>query len=152
SFPSLASVPGNIDAALIVTPAEAVINVVRECSGKGVKIAVVYSSGFREIGAAGAERESRLRDAASKSGLRLVGPNTIGAIRPYSKLQAEFTANTVTLEPGNAGLATQSGAIGASLMDMAHDAGLRLSGWISTGNEADLEMADAIDYFVKDDQ
>ena len=113
---------------------------------------MVYSSGFKEIGAIGADRELRLKDAAAKSGLRLVGPNMIGVVRPYSKLQAEFTSYTGTLEPGNAGLATQSGAIGASMMDIGLGADLKLSGWISVGNEADLDIADAIDYFVNDDQ
>ena len=153
SFPSIADVPNQtVDAALIVVPAEAVMKVVEDCGKKGVKVAVVCASGFRETGTMGAERESRLREAAQGAGVRLLGPNMMGVMRPDRKLYAEFTNNVEKVGTSNIGIVTQSGALGASLIDRCHEMDLGLSAWISTGNETDLDVADAMDYFVKDDQ
>lgn len=152
-FPSVADIPDKmVDAALIIVPAEAAVKVMQDCASKGVKVAAVYASGFRELGGAGADRELQLREAARSGGVRFMGPNMIGFMRPSCKLYAEFTNNVDPLRSADVGIATQSGALGAGLIDSMLDLGMGLSSWISTGNEADLDMADAIDYFVHDEQ
>ncbi|MGI0092439.1 MAG: acetate--CoA ligase family protein [Nitrososphaerales archaeon] len=153
AFPSIASVPFEIDAALIVIPAENSVDVVRECARKGVKFVAVYASGFGEKDATGEERQNRLANAIEGStigNMRLVGPNILGLICPSTKLYAEFTSYQGEMKPGNVGFVTQSGGIGSSLVTESVDRGLDISALISTGNEADLDVADAIDYYVKD--
>lgn len=152
-FPSVGDIPDQtVDAALIVIPAESSVKAMQDCARKGVKVVAVYASGFRELGGAGADRELQLREAALSGGVRFMGPNMIGFMRPERKLYAEFTNNEDPLGVADIGIATQSGALGAGLIDTMLDLGLGLSSWISTGNEADLDMADAIDYFVHDEQ
>lgn len=152
SFPSISQVPFEIDAALLVVSSESSVRVMEECSEKKVKFAAVYSTGFKEIDDVGVERENRLLEAARNGGVRFVGPNILGLIRPKSKLFAEFTSYEGEISLGAVGFAAQSGGLGSSLVTEGVDRGLGVSALISTGNEADLDMTDAIDYFSKDSE
>lgn len=153
SFRSLSEVPGEVDLALIVLRADSAVKAIHDCSTKKVKTAIVYSSGFSELGdKQGTELQEELSLTASKGGVRILGPNTIGVLNPSSKLYAHFVVfpEETALLPGNVGFITQSGALGGALVMRAIDSGISVSSWISTGNEADLDLADAMDYFVRD--
>src|SRR5438067_9195580 len=113
-YPSLAAVPEAVDLAVIVTPAQTVPGVVRECAGRGTKAAIVISAGFSELGAEGKRLQAEVRELA-RGKLRLVGPNCLGIIHPPSRLNASFAAAMPRL--GSVALLSQSGAILTSILD-----------------------------------
>ncbi|MGB3437090.1 acetate--CoA ligase family protein, partial [Achromobacter sp.] len=117
-----------------------------------VGAAVVFTSGFSETGAEGAAQQERLCAIARERGIRLLGPNCLGFMNVRRKVYATFSpapANGV-VAPGGIGMVSQSGAFGAYAYSMARDRGLGLSHWISTGNEADIDVADCIEWLARD--
>lgn len=152
SYKSISEIEQQVDLAIIGVPAEAAITVMQECAQNKVKTAIVLSSGFAESGVSGTERQHRLLDAARKGGVRLVGPNTVGILHPISKLYANFStfAETTDIAAGNVGFVTQSGALGAALVSRAFESGVKVSAWVSTGNEADIDWTDVVDFYISD--
>ncbi len=150
-YPSVKEVPGDIDLACLVVPAKACINVMRDCAEKGVKAAVVFSSGFAEAG------HEKLQDdllaMARRGGIRFVGPNTAGIVNVRDHLVASISMSC-EMKPfreGEIAFITQSGALGGSMLSRGMDQGVGFSHWVSSGNEGDLDTADYIDYLVGED-
>jgi len=148
AFRSIADVPGPIDLAVIATPASTVPDVVKECGDAGVRGAIVISSGFREIGAAGAELEARILAQAQHSGVRVVGPNCIGIIVPGIGLNATFAAGTAL--PGNVGFVSQSGALCTAVLDWSVTRNVGFSSFVSAGSMVDIGWHDYLDFFSDD--
>src|ERR1051325_4615256 len=90
AYPSIGAVPGPVDLAVIITPANTVPAVVRECGASGVRGVVVISAGFRETGPEGAELERQVVAEAQRAGIRLIGPNCLGVMCPITGLNATF--------------------------------------------------------------
>ena len=151
-YPSLAKVPGEIDVVLIGLPAEGVLGALRECAARGVKSALVFASGFAEVGGEGVKMQEDLRDFAQQSGIALCGPNCQGVINLSEGAAASFTLalERHPLRTGKSAFITQSGALGGALFTTAQEMGLGFSYWVSTGNEAVLESADYMHYMVQD--
>lgn len=158
SHPSIAAVPGEVDLAVIVIPAEGVIAAARECAEKGVRGLLVLSAGFAESGPLGAERERELLGVCRDAGMRLVGPNCLGVLNtapdsslntaPDSSLNATFAP---TPPPsGNVGFVSQSGALGLALTEFAAERGLGVSSFASVGNRADITANDLIEFWEGD--
>ena len=97
TYPSLADAPGKVDLAVVVTPAVTVPGVIRECGAAGVGGAVIISAGFKEVGAAGAQLEQEALAEARRGKVRLIGPNCLGVMNPFAKLNATF-AQSMALE------------------------------------------------------
>jgi acetyltransferase len=149
--PALATirdVPGSVDLAVIAVPADLVPGVVAECAGAGVHAAVIISAGFRETGAAGTALEHRILELARPSRMRIVGPNCFGVMRPSFGLNATFAADMA--KPGSVGFVSQSGALGASILDWAVDKGVGFSCFASVGSMLDVGWGDLI-YYLGDD-
>jgi len=122
---------------VIVVAAKYVVGVVKQCAQIGVKAVVIVSSGFKESGPEGAEREKSLLQTAKSAGMRIIGPNCIGLMVPGSKLNASFGG---ALPPeGAIGYFSQSGSLLAAIVDMARETGLGFSKLISIGNKADVD-------------
>jgi acyl-CoA synthetase (NDP forming) len=151
-YPSLAQVPGEIDAVVVGLPAESVLDAVKECAERKVHSVIVFASGFAEIGGKGEEMEAELRDLARRSGLILCGPNCQGVVNLHEGATLSFTPalERKQLLAGKIAFVTQSGAMGGSLFSNAMQLGIGFSYWISSGNEAALESADYIRYLVED--
>jgi acyl-CoA synthetase (NDP forming) len=152
-YPSLAEVPGQVDLALVVVPAAAAPAVLHDCGTAGVRAAVVYASGFAETGEQGRLLQDRMVLTARANGIRLLGPNCMGMVYQPSGLAASFTAS---LRPGmrlgqGAAYVGQSGAIGGALLGMAEERGFGLTAWFSTGNEADLGVAELTETLIEQD-
>ncbi|MDG6904888.1 MAG: acetate--CoA ligase family protein [Nitrososphaerota archaeon] len=154
TFKSIREIAHGIDAAILGVPVDASISVMEDCAANHVKTAIVISGGFAESGGEGIEKQAKLLEIARRGGVRLIGPNTVGVLRPSAKLYANFStfAEKTDINSGNVGFVTQSGALGAALVSRAADAGVKISSWVSTGNEADLDWIDVVDYYVNDDQ
>ncbi|GAA0627970.1 acetate--CoA ligase family protein [Sporichthya brevicatena] len=140
----LAAVPGPVDLVLCLTPAENVVATVEAAGAVGAAAVVVFASGFAEVGADGAALQADLVAAARAAGVRVIGPNCQGLFVARSRLFATFSAAAARpLETGS-GIAYvgQSGAVGGSLLDLAAARGLDLSAWVSTGNQADVDLTE----------
>jgi acyl-CoA synthetase (NDP forming)/GNAT superfamily N-acetyltransferase len=150
AYRSVLVIPGPVDLAIVVLPAEATIAAVRECAAKGVRSVVVLSPGFAEAGPDGAARQRELVAACRDAGMRLVGPNAMGVINlePGVRLNATFSP-TLPVD-GHVGFLSQSGALGIAIIEHANRLGLGLSSFISIGNKADLSGNDFLQYWEGD--
>jgi acyl-CoA synthetase (NDP forming) len=148
--PRIADLPEAPDVGLVLLGAEPAITAVRELAERGAKAAIVLAGGFAEIDAAGAERQARLLEAAS--GMRLLGPNTIGLVNvvDHTALSASGALELDSLTPGRVAIISQSGGMLGALLSRGASRGLGFSRLISTGNEANLDVCDAIDYLLDD--
>jgi acetyltransferase len=153
-YRTISDVPGRIDCALIAVPEKHVLSVLNECADSDVGAAVVFSSGFAEMGSSGKEAQDRIKSLARTRNLRVCGPNCIGLINFYSRTVLSFSQllESDTLIPGNIGFISQSGALGGSLVNRAQDKNIGLSYFISGGNEADLDVSDYIKHLVLHDE
>jgi acyl-CoA synthetase (NDP forming) len=151
-FPDIASVPDPCDVALIAVPAKAVPSAIVECGKRGIAFAVVLSAGFREV-RGGDEMQRQLDGAIVSSGVRVVGPNCQGLLNVARDVYCGFGAPFQYRHPnaGGVALVTQSGGFGYAVLGLAEAAGIRFNCVVSTGNEADVDTLDLIDYLLDRD-
>jgi acetyltransferase len=149
-YPSVADIPEDVDLALIAVPAKASVAVMKDCGKKGVKTAIVLASGFAEAGAP--ELEAELIAAAQDGGVRFCGPNTNGMISIAGDMVCctSMVCSMERFNKGSVAFLTQSGAVGGSMLGIGTEEQGGFSHWISVGNEADLQVADYLDYLVDD--
>lgn len=152
-YSSVSDIPFPIDCALIAVPGKYVLSVLSECADSDVGSAVIFSSGFAEMGRSGKEAQNKIKELARTKNLRVCGPNCIGLINFNSHTALSFSQllEIDTLIPGNIGFISQSGALGGSLVNRAQDKNIGLSYFISSGNEADLDISDYIKHLVLHD-
>jgi acetyltransferase len=153
-YPAISDVPFSIDCALIAVPGKQVLPVLHECADSKVKSAVIFSSGFAEMGTSGSEAQNQIKELSRKSKLSVCGPNCIGLINFNNRIALSFSQllEIDNLIPGNIGFISQSGALGGSLVNRALDNSIGLSYFISSGNEADLDVSDYIKHLVLHDE
>ncbi len=150
AFPSLAALGKPVDLAVITTPAATVPAIIEACGEHGVKAAVILSAGFREVGAEGRKLEQAVVENARRYGLRFVGPNCLGIMRPLQGLNVTF--NKGVARPGRLALVSQSGALCTAILDWAEPNAIGFSSVISTGISADIDFGEILDYLVADPQ
>jgi acyl-CoA synthetase (NDP forming) len=152
AYPSLAAIPEPVDLAIVVVPAERVLEALEQAADKGARAAIVFSSGFAEVGEAGRRAQLRIRELARRTGLRVVGPNCQGFAHLPSRLIATFASPFLDerLATGPIAMVSQSGAMAGMLYEMARAAGLGFNYWVSTGNEADVQAAEVLGEVVED--
>lgn len=150
TYPSISATPGPVDLAVVVVPKEHVIGVVRECIDAGVKGLVVISAGFKEVGGAGVERERELAELVRSRGVRMVGPNCMGVINNARDTSMNATFAPATPPPGPVAFMSQSGAMGASVLDYAGSLGIGISSFVSAGNKADVSGNDLLEFWRDD--
>jgi len=148
AYASISQVPRKIDLAIIAVPAKAVPATMRECGEAGVGGAVIVSSGFKEVGAAGKRLEDEVKSIAERYGVRIVGPNCLGYIRPGRNLNATFAH--VIPPAGRVAFFSQSGALGTAILDWAAGNNIGFSAFVSVGSMCDVDFGDLIDYFGAD--
>lgn len=146
--PAISALPEPVDLAVIVIPAEGVVEALRECGKQGIKNAVVISAGFKECGAEGAKREQELVRVAEEYGLNVLGPNVLGIISTRAGLNATFAPRGAL--PGHIAFMSQSGAFCTSVLDWAWKEKLGFSHFVSLGNKAVLDECDFLQAFAED--
>ena len=144
-FPSLTQVPSPPDLALIAVPAQFVDSVIRSCGENGVPFAVVFTSGFSEIG--NRDEEVRLKERADRYGVRLIGPNCAGIMDTRAALYASIEVRAL---PGKTAFITQSGAVGGAVLALAKIRGIGFSKFVSYGNRVDIGEVELLDYLESD--
>lgn len=150
AHPSVSAIPGEVDLAVIVVPAEQVVPVARDCAAAGVRTLVVISSGFAETGADGAARQRELLEICRAAGIRVVGPNCLGVINTDPEVRLNATFATRPPLPGPVGFMSQSGGLGIAIIEAASRLGLGLSSFVAVGNKADLSGNDMLSYWEQD--
>ena len=148
TFKQIADVPGVVDLALVVTPANIVPRIIGECVDVGVKSAVVISAGFREQGPDGAALEKEIQDHLRRGSLRLLGPNCMGFMNPTIGLNATFAQ--AMPQKGNVAFLSQSGALQTAILDWSRREQVGFSAIVSTGSMLDIGWGDLI-YHIGDD-
>ena len=148
SYPTILEVPQKIDLAIIATPPPTVPEIVEGCGKAEVEGIIIISSGFKEMGEEGKRLEKRIIDIRKQYGMRIVGPESLGIIRPNIDLNASFLA--VTPERGNIAFVSQGGALGAAILDWAVDARIGFGTFSSLGSMIDIDFGDLIDFLGND--
>lgn len=149
-YPSISALPEAPDVAVLVVPAAASVSVIRECASIGVPVAVVTSGGFAEGGEDGQRLQRELVEAAREGNVRLLGPNCLGAYNAFSGMYATFSQTLMPAfpSPGPVAVVSQSGAYGSHLAFLAQKRNLDIGYWLTTGNEADIDVAEALDWLA----
>jgi acetate---CoA ligase (ADP-forming) len=144
AWPALAALPEPPEHAYIVTPTEAAVAAVEECGRLGVKVATVLADGFAEAGAEGAAREARLREACARTGIRIVGPSSLGVVdlRTRTMLTANAAFDEQDVPAGRIFAGSHSGNLIGTLMSRGKARGIAFAGLVSVGNEVDLSLGE----------
>jgi acetate---CoA ligase (ADP-forming) len=150
AYKTVTDVPTDIDLAVIVVPAERVLEAAQECATAGVRAVLVITAGFGESGEEGLRRQNELVRICREAGMRIVGPNCLGVLNtsPDVRLNATF-APTLAI-PGRVGFMSQSGGVGIAIMEAAQRLDVGLSSFVSVGNKVDLSGNDLLQYWEQD--
>ncbi|MGK2924288.1 MAG: CoA-binding protein, partial [Lysobacterales bacterium] len=148
AYASLGDIGETVDLAVVATPAATIPAIVESCGEQGVRMMLILSAGFRETGPQGQRLEDQVTELARRHGIRLMGPNCLGIIRPDQGLNITFGHNNA--RAGNLALVSQSGAICTAILDWAEMNGVGFSAVVSTGIAADLDFGDYLDFLVSD--
>jgi acyl-CoA synthetase (NDP forming) len=153
AFATVADLPAAPDVAIIAVPAAAAEAAVEALAARGTRAAIIFTAGFSETGAAGADHEARVLAVARAHGMRLLGPNCLGLFNLRCGFYGTFTSSFERIAPlqGAIGIASQSGAYGTHLYGVARDRELGVSCCVTTGNECDLNVGDIISWMAQDD-
>lgn len=148
AYPNVKSIPEQVDLAVIVTPAGTIPSIITECVEANVKGAIIISAGFKEIGEEGAQLEQQILAEARRGKMRIIGPNCLGVMRPYTGLNATFASTLAN--PGNVGFISQSGALCTAVLDWSFAENVGFSAFISIGSMLDVGWGDLIHYLSDD--
>ncbi len=148
AYRSVLDVTNPIDLAILIIPGKAIPTVMDECGRKGIKNVIIISAGFAERGEEGKAREEQIMEIARKYGIRFLGPNCLGVFSTYENLNATF-ANAMPSR-GPVAMMSQSGALCTSFIVYSKQEHIGFSNFVSTGNKADIEDTDLIEYFKND--
>ena len=146
----LSQVPDPVDLAVLIVPPQAVPQTLEGCGQRGIRAAIIMSSGFREVGPEGAALEQECLAKARKHGIRLLGPNCIGTIDTHLPLDTSFLTPPMPAQ-GHIGFISHSGAFCAAIIDWARGQGFGFSRIVSLGNHADVDEADVLSALAEDE-
>lgn len=150
-FHSLEEITENIDLAIVVVPKQFAEQSIDELIALNVKSIVLITAGFKEVGSEGEEAEKRITEKIKKAGARIVGPNCMGVISTSEKIK--LNATFVAEKPlfGKTGFLSQSGALGAAVLNSLRETDIKFSHFISVGNKADINENDLLSFWQEDD-
>ncbi len=152
AYRDIREAPGPVDMAIVSVPAAGVVEAIEQCAEAKVRSVVIFSSGFAELGGEGEAWQARLSEIARASGTRLVGPNCMGMLNVKAAAVGTFSSAFEHGWPRAGGVAvmSQSGAVGSHCLVLARQRGLGLRGWVTTGNECDVDVAELIAFCAED--
>jgi len=150
SWSSLSAIGQPVELAIVAVPAEAVGEVAADAVEAGVGALLIVSSGFSETGPAGAERERQLVTLARNNGMRIVGPNAFGMVNTSPEVGLRALFLPLAPREGSVAMVSQSGPLGAAVLDHLTRHGVGLSSFVAVGNRADVSVNDLLDYWRGD--
>jgi len=152
AYASIAAIPETVECAMIVVPAENVAPAVTACAAKGVRGIVIFSAGFAETGGGGAALQDSIVRTAQAAGMRILGPNCLGAYSAHDNVFLTFSGvfDDVVGNRGRFGFVSQSGGFAGEIVKVAKAQGLDIGTWVTTGNEADVELGEVLCHLADD--
>ena len=146
-------IPMGADLVIVVVPAKDTLEALRKCVRQGIHAAVVLTAGFSEVGEEGKAMQREMATLAEESGMCILGPNCLGMINITRKIPATFASilEQKDIIPGKVSLLSQSGAFGNHILGMAQEMGIGFNYWITTGNEANIQINDCLEYVAQDE-
>ncbi len=148
AYPCVSDIPDDIDLAIIATPAKTVPGIIDECGAAGIKSVIIISAGFKEIGKDGQQMCDDLLRKTKSYGMRIIGPNCLGFLRPKTGLNASFASKNAL--QGKIAFISQSGALCTAILDWSISHNVGFSYFVSIGSMIDVGFHDLIDYFGND--
>ena len=152
AYPSIKDLPEAVDCAIIAVPARIALDAARDCAELGAKSAIVFTSGFAEVGGDQVEQQAELTAIARDSGMRIVGPNCLGIFNIEHKWYGTFVSQEglTGTKTGATAIISQSGAYGSHMFQALQLRGVGATNWVTTGNECDVDVAAVIEHFAGD--
>src|SRR5258706_1345467 len=152
AYPTIRETPRAPELAIVAIAGDEAVEAVEACAARGVKVAVVMTSGFGETGADGLTKQKRMGDAARRTGMRLIGPNCQGLANFATGVVANFSTifNELEARDGPVAIVSQSGANSQAIYSLLHEKGLSARHVHATGNEADVTVADLAQAVIAD--
>ncbi|HEY3125150.1 MAG TPA: acetate--CoA ligase family protein [Thermoanaerobaculia bacterium] len=147
SVKSIEEIPSGTDLAVVIIPAPSVPGAILQLGDRRVRAAIIITGGFAESGPDGARLQEEVKQNAARCGIRVVGPNCQGVNYPHHGLCASWPLIT---QKGAMAIASQSGTVGAALIDWAAEERLGFSAFVSMGNRIDVDESDLIEFFASD--
>jgi acetyltransferase len=148
AYPTLSDIHESVDLAVIATPIDTIPRIIQDCGDLNIGGAIIISAGGKEIGPRGKEVEDRIRQAARRSNVRIIGPNCLGVLCAESHLNASF-AHHMPL-PGKLAFVSQSGAICTAILDFSIKENIGFSYFVSVGSMLDVDFGDMVNYLGND--
>ena len=150
SYASVGALPETPDVAILAVPAAGTLSALKECADRNVGAAIVFSAGFAETGEAGRAMQEEIGAIARESHMRVLGPNCLGLFNAAIGYYGTFSAilDIEFIKPGPVAVVSQSGAYGSHIAHLARQRGLGIGHWITTGNECDIDVAEALRWIV----
>lgn len=146
-YKNILEIPGEVEMAVIVIPKDFIPATIDECAKKGVKGLVIISAGYKETGAEGLKAELALREQVEKYGMKLVGPNCLGVINTDEKVKLDASFAMALPVAGRIAFTSQSGALGAAILNLLEDLKVGLSQFVSIGNAAESTTETFLEYW-----
>ncbi len=149
-YKNASAVPGSPDMAVILVPKHLAEQVIDECIAIGIMSFILITAGFRETGREGEKAEKRIAEKIKSAGARLVGPNCMGVINTLDEVKLNATFVAEYPEAGKSAFLSQSGALGAAVLNSLRETGIKFAHFISVGNKADISENDLIGFWSED--
>ncbi|MCF8261543.1 MAG: acetate--CoA ligase family protein [Melioribacteraceae bacterium] len=149
-YPSINQIRADIDLAVIVVPKQYVLSSIKELLDKNVKSIVLITAGFKEIGKDGEVLENQVLDVIKRSGARLIGPNCMGVINTLEEIRLNATFVAEKPATGKTAFLSQSGALGAAVLNSLRESDIKFAHFVSVGNKADINENDLISFWESD--
>ena len=152
-YPSVRAIPEEVDLAIITIPARQTISVLEECVAKGIKGTIMFTSGFKELGTrVGLDLQDKIRDIASRNGMKIIGPNCLGIVAPHNNLNATFNPGFGSIKAGSVAVAAQSGGVCTYIAHALTNNNVGVSKLVSMGNRCNLDFDEIVEYFGEDEE
>ncbi|MDP3135963.1 MAG: acetate--CoA ligase family protein, partial [Burkholderiaceae bacterium] len=154
AYPDVGAIEGPVDLAIVIVSAEQSVGAVQACAAKGVRSVIIFSAGFAEVGPEGLARQAEITAIARRSGMRVLGPNCLGAFNATLGFFGTFTQafDKGVIGPGPLAVVSQSGAAGGHLAYLCRKRGIGIGHWVTTGNEADIELSECLQWMAEASQ
>ncbi len=149
--PAVPDIKEDIDLAIVMVPKQVVEETIQQLLDKKVTSIILITAGFKETGLAGADKEVQLAELVKRNGARMVGPNCMGIINTFDSIKLNATFVAERPETGTMAFLSQSGAIGAAVLNSLRETDIRFGHFISVGNKADMSENDFLDYWQDDE-
>lgn len=152
AYERVSAIPSDVDLAVIAVPRPHVMSVIDDCGKKGVRCVIVITAGYAELGAEGALAQDELRDRVRALGMRMIGPNCLGALSTDDGVRLDATFARSWPPSGSVSFCSQSGALGLAVLDYARTLGIGMRHFVSVGNKADVSTNDLLEYWEQDEE